>query len=404
MRKLFVLGLVVIMLATFTFGVDFNFSGEYRARMSHYDTFGNFTETGMDNIGLIDTRMRLFSEAKFSDNLKAVLGFEVGDFVWGDNTEGYANHDFKNVETKQAYLEFKPDFMEKLKFRAGLQYWADQFGSSLYDEELAGLMIIPEMKGFNAQGGLFILEDEEVDGVDDANTLGILDLSKSMDNLDVKGSFYYHDVRNKYSMMYFGAGADYTMNNMGFGGHFLYNTGSDDDAYGEKKYNGFFGYGYGEYTMDDFNLKVHFGYTPDKVDGNDYTTFVGIAPDSWIYGLEYFFAGSTYDSNAGSWGYSGVNTWGDGDIPVNATYNGGHMTIAANLSYKFAFVNFGMMQATNSDLEEKAIGNELDIGIETELTEGLSFRAVYAIFMPGKVFGEDLENATELTTKLQYNF
>ncbi len=387
MRKLFVLGLVVIMLATFSFGTEFDFGGQFRTRTTNYKDVGeNFQEETLDNISWIDTRMRLSTTATMSDNLKAVLGFEIGDFKWG---EGWHNADEVNVETKHAYLEFKPDFMETLKFTAGLQYYADQFGSSIFDEDAAGLTVEPMMDNMNIKAGMFVFNDDDVNS-DNSHTFGVLDVSKSMDSLNLKGSFYYDDVRDEYASTYFGAGADYTMDAMGLGGHFIYMNRSFD-AENTDSVSGYFAYGYGEYNMNDLNLKLNFGYSPASED----TAFYGIAPYAWLFGLEYAHDGTVTDHT-------------DLMAQLGSGYGqyGGQMVLAANLSYKFLYANFGMINATNENLDNNSLGNEIDVGINYELTDGLTFDVVYAMFMPGDFdgFAENTENAYEFSTKLQYNF
>jgi len=388
MKKVLVLLLTMAVLFTAAYGTDFSWKGEIRTRTTNYTTIG--TETSQDAVSLMDTRVRLYTTAMMSENLKAVVGLEIGDFEWGN--DGH-NADYKNVETKNAYLEFTPDMMEMLTFRVGLQTYVDQFGSAVFDEDAAGIMIMPEFEGFNMNAGLLVLKDDDV--VADSHTFGIIDMSKEMDALSLKGSFYYDTVRDSYSQMYLGIGADYMMNDsIDFGGHFLYKSWKEDSDLGDASVTGYFGYLYGKYTMDKFSAKLNFGMTPSDYSGDDPVYFSGVVPYPYIYGLEYFFPGDVYDGRAIQWDY--------GSMPFMGYL--GSMIISANLEYDFLFANIGILNATNDDLDEKGIGTEIDFGIDYELTEGLSFKAVYAMFMPGDMYNDDIENSSELSTQLKYSF
>ncbi|HMA69838.1 MAG TPA: hypothetical protein VKN74_08185 [Candidatus Mcinerneyibacterium sp.] len=387
MKKVLILLLTVAVLFTAAYGTDFSWKGEIRARTSN-DT--NIAPEDFQNAeSIMDTRVRLYTTATMSENLKAVVGLEIGDFEWGNDDH---NADYENVEVKNAYLEFTPEMMEMLTFRVGLQTYVDQFGSAVFDEDAAGIMMMPEFEGFNMNAGLFVLEDDDVET--DSHTFGIIDMTKDMDALSLKGSLYYDTVRDEYSRIYFGAGADYDMNDsLGMGGHFLYMSWKQDSDIGDAEAKGYFAYLYGEYTMDKFNAKVNFGYTPSEdAISDDATAFAGIEPYPYLYGLEYFFPGDVYDGKSQQWDYGGYG------LPT------GSMVVSANLSYDFLFANIGLINTTAEEIDDNALGTEIDLGIDYELTEGLNFKAVYAIFMPGDSFGDDYENGTELSTQLKYKF
>ncbi|HMA69837.1 MAG TPA: hypothetical protein VKN74_08180, partial [Candidatus Mcinerneyibacterium sp.] len=207
MKKVLVLLLTIAVLFTAAYGTDFSWEGEIRTRTTNYTTIG--TETTQDAVSLMDTRVRLYTTAMMSENLKAVVGLEIGDFEWGDEDQ---NIDQVNVETKNAYLEFTPEMIDILTFRVGLQSYADPFGSAVFDEDATGIMIMPEFEGFNMNAGLFVLEDDDVSTYNHSRTFGVMDFSKKINNLSLKGSFYYLHMRDYYSSSYLGTGVDYMLN------------------------------------------------------------------------------------------------------------------------------------------------------------------------------------------------
>ncbi len=355
--------------------------------MSYYDdpSTTGFTEN-MDSKSLIDSRIRFFTEAVYYDNVKAVIGFEVGDFNWG---EGWHNADEVNVETKHAYLQFNPDFYKNISLKVGLQGYRDLYHRAIFDEDAAGISLATNFSNFNVDTGLYVLADDDADD-SSSETLGVLDIKRKTKNHLLKGSFIHYNIKDQFSISYFAAGANMNYNNLMFGGHFIYNTGENKNL--DTDINGYFGYAYSGYKVEDFKMKLKFGYVPSKIESDSITGLVAIRPNAVGYGLEYFFRGPVYDANAMTRDYGLVGM--------------GNMVGVLNVSYKFLYANFGMINATNEDIDNKHIGNEIDFGINTNITNGLNLKTVYAIFMPSEDFDYNSgdKTATELSMQLKYKF
>src|SRR6056297_2672387 len=260
MKKIFILFFVFVIVSIFIYGTSFSWEGEMRTRSSNYK-FLYYD----DSKSVMDTRVRLYTTATMSDNLKAVVGFEIGDFEWGNDDH---NADYENVEVKNAYLEFSPDMIEKLTFRVGLQSYADPFGSAVFDEDAAGIMVMPEFDSFNMNAGIFVLEDDDV--LSQSTTFGIMDFSKNINKLSFKGSFYYFQMRKLYSKFYTGIGADYKLNDtLKMGGLFIYLSTKQDPDIGGNKSKGYFGYLFLKYSSDKFSVKLNFGYAPADYTADD---------------------------------------------------------------------------------------------------------------------------------------
>jgi len=158
--------------------------------------------------------------------------------------------------------------IEKLTFRVGLQSYADPFGSAVFDEDAAGIMVMPEFDSFNMNAGIFVLEDDDV--LSQSTTFGIMDFSKNINKLSLKGSFYYFQMRKLYSKFYTGIGADYKLNDtLKMGGHFIYLSTKQDPDVGGYKSKGYFGYLFLKYSSDKFSVKLNFGYAPADYTADD---------------------------------------------------------------------------------------------------------------------------------------
>ena len=133
-----------------SFAVEMNVRGNWRAAASFWDVDAdnNSGETFRAR-----QRARLYFDFIASENLKAVLGLEIGDITWG-NGDGALATDGVNLETKHAYIDFKLPNTE-VSIRAGLQglYIPGNLGSPILDDDAAALMItapINDMVGITA--------------------------------------------------------------------------------------------------------------------------------------------------------------------------------------------------------------------------------------------------------------
>ncbi len=470
MRKGMVLVFLVLILCSFlaaqeTEGIKignttWTFNGEIRFMYTdqtdpmYYNLFYAATKAPMysdiDGFNRMYQRYRFGVTGALSDRLSAHFQLQVGDEQWGNKNY---NEREVNIKTLYAYLQFAPEFLgDNTSIRVGLQPYDDIFQYSIYSDEAVGVLINHANDTFSANLGYFTLRDDDVDNDWDAaedgdyyiwplsETLFVFDMNyKATDALNVKGAFYYDSIPKaytdidddeyfKYNMAFFGAGFDYLMNeNMSFGGHFVMRSGKlesydEGDLEFEIEGNGWFAYAYTTYTMDKFSAKLNFGYTPFDFEENEdhsvsLTTWSGAFPlvdygfavddmflfingNQWqtAYGLEYFGRGDVCDRQAVNGGYGGY---------------GGLMVVSANLSYDFLFANFGIMNHTFSNETfpsdfSKSIGTELDLGVKTNIMEGLEFKAVYAMFFVGDFYtfggSEDVDNAHEMSMQLRYAF
>jgi len=417
-----------------------------------YDKGPGFAEY-TDSINRMYQRYRFGVTGAMSDRLSAHFELQVGDEQWGNKNY---NEREVNLRTLYAYLQFRPEFLgDNTTFKVGLQGYDDIFQNAIFSDEGVGILINHKTDTFNANIGYLTLRDDDVDqdvlpGKSKAypvgigiypcsETLFIADMNYiASDSLNLKGAFYYDYIRDfmpgdedsyNYHMAYFGAGADYVMNDsLSFGTHFVMRSGKVTEYENNVEdftvnVNGWFAYADAVYTADKFKARLNFGYTPYDVefkgDSVDITSWSGAFPL-----VDYGFAYSEMllMVNGAQWqnGY-GLEYFGRGDVcdrqAVNSGYGGlyGMMVISANLEYDFMFANFGIMRATfNDDLNEgeieldKNMGTEIDLGVKTEIMKSLEFRAVYAMFFAGDFYtfaGErTVDDAHEMSMLLRYKF
>ena len=404
MKKIGLL-LLFVCLPLLLFGVDFSYHGMVRTRTTQQTVIfeSDMNEIPHDTITYSDYRMRLFTEATFSDALNLVWGVEVNG-QWGNEDQ---NRDEVNVKTKHLYLDFTPDMIQMLNFRVGLQPYKDIYQGAIFDEDAVGVSIMPEVKFADLKMGYFVFNDEEAaDG--DSRRFYTFDAAKTFGKLTAKTAVIYNkDKDEELSSLYYGLTADYAFNDrLQAGALYAYcdNTWlpADEDDYND---HGWFIYGYASYAVSDkMNVKLHYGMSPGKSNDNgDYISFMGIMPYFNPYGLEYLFKGPVMDDNP-IFLTPGYDIYGDWEII-------GQQVIAANITYDMFYLNAGYVTLASFDWSPsgldnytKSFGTELDLGVKLDVMEGLELSAVYAMFMPGDFFELDDDTAHEMSAKLQYNF
>jgi len=104
-------------------------------------TFGEIISTDTDvsdnqDLTQVDTRLRLYYTAKFSDDLKVVNKFE-GDATYGLPEYGDIGADGKVLEIKNSYVDFN---LQPFNFKLGVQGTAIARGF-LFDDDHAGLVV-----------------------------------------------------------------------------------------------------------------------------------------------------------------------------------------------------------------------------------------------------------------------
>ncbi len=415
-----------------------------------------------DSFNRMYQRYRLGISAQMGDSLKAYYMLQVGDEQWGN--KNYNEREI-NLRSLYAYLEFTPEWLGTTAIRVGLQPYDDLFQYSVFSDEAIGLLVMPTTDKLAARIGFLTLRDDDVDQdvgyyksklgfisegiLPCADTLFLADATYKMtDSLTIKGAFFYEYLRNlpvvsedismTHNMAFYGVGADYASETLGYGAHFIMRSGTtdiyndSDELAGTYDFSGYFAYAYGSYTMNDFTVKVNFGYTPWKNETeNDAEGVTHYTKSNWAGA---FAMVEMDDGEALYFGHNSGNQWmsaygleyyGRGDVcdrqALMNSYGGyeGLMVISINASYKWAFANLGFIRSSSdiyytddpeADIFDTNIGTEIDLGVKTEIMKNLQFSIVYAMFMPGDYWMYDMSSDTELgtahelSTQLKYTF
>jgi hypothetical protein len=124
--------------------LDFSYGGQIRTRVFSQSNFQGFDAD--DDSFRWDYRMRLYFTYTASENLKLVTKFEVGDVVaGGPNTTGRVGADGKDIEVKNAYVDFNiPNGLLPLNLKAGTQGLVF-FDSWIIDDDFTGAYLSTTM-------------------------------------------------------------------------------------------------------------------------------------------------------------------------------------------------------------------------------------------------------------------
>jgi hypothetical protein len=131
-----------------SFAVEMQARGSWRAAASWYDFEGEDSNVGNNETFRARQRARIWFDFIANENLKAVLGLEIGDITWGAggilgrSSGGGLATDGVNIETKHAYIDFTVPNTE-INIKAGLQgiYIPGNLGSPIMDDDAAAVMV-----------------------------------------------------------------------------------------------------------------------------------------------------------------------------------------------------------------------------------------------------------------------
>lgn len=217
---------------------DSKISGYYRVQaISEQQAIGR--DLASDN--LIDNRLRLRYQNNLNEFVYLVYYGEV-DTPWGEQSKGgiggggKANADGVNVETKNAFLDFKFP-ASRYSVRSGIQGFGGVFDGVVIDNDLAGIRVNKTYDRFNLTANYFKLDEGERNKWDD-NDLYVLQLEATPgDTLKVALDFYFlddnddsDDLQTEQEQYYAGLRGDQKMGNMGLSGWLLYNGGKVESS------------------------------------------------------------------------------------------------------------------------------------------------------------------------------
>ena len=388
MKKFILVLIVFTLFATFGYA-DLLTRGELRTRMALYYEIGE----EMPTQSKIDSRFQMTFEKAFSNYLTAVWKVQVGDMIWGDAGAEFPAGEV-NIETRNLYIGFLCP-ITGVNAKVGIQEWKDPRSLVLDDDQapFAGIMI-NKMLGdeFMLELGTAKLYEGDIDYDDDID-LFFINIGKEMFGLDnIIRRWHRGKNIDAWIMPYF----NYTVDNLDLNLLVAYNMASYSEwIEGEDYSNGGFAVSLkAGYDFEAAQVGLDFLYTSgdDGSDPESTTVFNSIHP-YYDNGLEIFGIGINKGASVGY-----VEPGNDGHGLMSVVLNGAY-PVNDKLTLKAAF---GMLNAVEAD--ETDMGMEIDLGMNYKLYQNLHFDLVGAMAMPGKFYGEDLDNTMALVSRLKYKF
>ncbi|MBW6515321.1 MAG: hypothetical protein K0B81_01730 [Candidatus Cloacimonetes bacterium] len=393
MKKFILVLIVFTLFASFVYA-DLLTRGELRTRMALYYEIGK----DMPTQSFIDSRFQMTFEKAFSNYLTAVWKVQVGDLVWGQGGAGFPAGEV-NIETRNLYLGFLCP-LTGVNAKLGIQEWKDPRSLVLDDDQapFAGIMI-NKMFGEDImlEFGTAKLYEGEIDYDDDIDLFFI--------NFDKGKMFGLNNIIRRWNagnnidawiMPYFNYMFD------GFDINLLaaYNMASysewipTEDGWKDYSNGGFAVSLKAGYDFEVAMVGLDFLYTSgdDESDPESTTIFNSIHP-YYKNGLEIFGIGIHSGASAGY-----VEPGNDGQGLMSIVLNGAY-PVNDELTLKAAF---GMLNAVEAD--ETDMGMEVNLGMNYKLYQNLHFDLVGAMAMPGKYYGDDVDNTMALVSRFMYRF
>jgi hypothetical protein len=154
-----------------SFAVEMQARGSWRASGAWYD----FENENSDVQAQTETfraqeRARIWFDFVANENLKAVLGLEIGDVVWGSSPAGDLGTDGVAIEVKHAYFDFNIPNTD-VNVKAGLQgiYIPGNLGSPIMDDDAAAIMVSAPINDMVSVAAGWIRAVDLEDGTHDVN-------------------------------------------------------------------------------------------------------------------------------------------------------------------------------------------------------------------------------------------
>jgi len=141
-------------------------------------------------------RVRLFYDAKASDNVKLVTKFELdysfygnSSFAVGRNSGGGIGADSVQIETKNLYLELN---YPAVNAKIGMQGYNDSFKGILFDDDMAGILLSHNYSNASVAAGFFrFLDNGSVIGKNDYDMISLDAKYHVAKDVKVGASYYY---------------------------------------------------------------------------------------------------------------------------------------------------------------------------------------------------------------------
>lgn len=230
-----------------------------------------------------DNRLRMKLTNQINDYITLVYYAEI-DTPWGEfggknagGNGGKLSADGVNVETKNAYVDFKiPD--TSWKVRTGVQGggFGGHFGSMVEDDDMAGIKVTGKAGMVNLTGMYSLWDQGTSRTSSDVKNywFGLAD-AKVNDALNLGGGVAYTTDKtgtNDNEDLYFGVHGDYSFGNINLASFFLYRDHTNN-VVGSPDGSAWMVDVAAKMKLDNGYVKLHTAYFPDNNDATDMNTF-----------------------------------------------------------------------------------------------------------------------------------
>ena len=427
--KIVVAALAVAALAAPAFA-DSTVSGYYRMQMMTDNLKGNPAKDKASE-SQIDQRLRMMYKNTLNEYVYFVYYAEI-DTPWGQPSKGsiggggQAGADGVNVETKNAYLDFKiPNSI--FSFRTGIQGFADRFEGTVINDDWAGVLAnLAIAPTFNTTLGYFKGNENDTTKWDDKDLYAVQTNFKLSDSFSLMADGYWLSdnstnlntlpdaTRTKANDLYIlGVAANAKMAGMGLNAWLAYQFGTKDydaAATGDQDYNALGGSA--KLTMKAGPAAI--GVRATAFSSNDKADKISWQGGIGVYefpgeNLSIFFADAYYNNTAGGrHAMTDAVQKGFGLFALNATAD---LALPGNLYLKSGAGYFMSLKdkVGADEREAKSLGFELAARVGTKVAEkvDVSLNGAYALvgdFYKAKGSSADPDNMYKVNMMVNVGF
>jgi len=405
MKKTLVVVLFALIVSSL-FSVEF--SGDFRTR---YSWVFNWFDSESESDRFIDSRARVQLEVSPFDNLEVIYKVRTQDFAWSGDVR---------ILTEHLYVDYTG--LTRTSVKIGRLPWADD-KSLVFDAELEGVFYRHEFCNYvSLEAGYGLLSKANLPlhynlygtsslsygrGADNAIYFFGLDKEKEIGFQTIVNTYKFGPGNNRVYHFWAMPYVNQQWGIMSFNSMLAYNGSFTERRANNQKNtlnNGAalsmdMAFDAGKGGLPGLNVLIATGDDNSDIENTRY--FTTIAPD-YRNGLELLGIGIHDGSPRGEYGFNPFNQ-GHGIASVVARYA---VPVCEKASLRFAA---GALSAVERGLHRwrrngKIMGGEVNIGVEIQLIENVSLKAIGAYATPGGFFGRNLDDIYGLHSTLDIAF
>jgi len=441
MRKtLFFLFLgAMILIVNTLMAAELYWSGEYRFRTTYNNSYVNDYEQSLRTskpINWADMRIRLNTEAQFSDYITMTTQFELKNIVFGSSSlgGGMGTDGRHNLVTRHAYLTADLNALPVV-VKIGLMKFLDQAHGLIIDDDAAGMVLSPKQLKELSLGLIVWYDywDNPQESNNDTNIYFAQFTKEWQDQMISIGSFYEYDRYRRYDATPTDDGSPtyefygYLSGCKSFGGlkldlAMIYNKGHD---WRDRQHSGYAISFKPKFTFKRFTLESIILYLSAEDDSDVYVEDEeqGLDYSRKYVDIDYYVAISPYYENGLELFGLGINDHANVEeimLYIDLGFYG-QINYVGKLSYEFndnistwftaGFISrmaekyIGDDENGDPEFLRQGIATEYDLGISVDLANNLNWKLVGVYAIPNEdYFARNNKEYYAFSTALTYKF